>query len=573
MLRRGASRSSGRCCGRKPRVLRRRRCSRHARAAGRRSSPPAAGRRLDRALVVLPRGEGKNEYLPSLRGVRLRPALRARPLRRARARRCPCTAPATRPGLLLVDALPRARHARTRLAAFCIVVGRAQRAAHLRAGQAAVRRARRPDRRRARRVLARRCCTSAPRRADAVYLTLGLLAAIPLLVQRRIVLGAIALAVVSLFAWSLLAVGAWAAILVLARDGFKPALKLARSPADRAARASTRCSRSPPASTRSAPSTPRSDVYAVGIASPAPVRVLAVRLPHRVPADPRRADRLARARAPAAARARGDRDLRRDRDRRASLGFTKAETERIWLFLVPFVCLAAAPARPPPDAAGRRCSPCRPWSTSCCSTRCGERFGAAADQQPRVDPQRPAARRRRRRAIARRRAAALRRPGQPGRHQPPRAGVARAGPGRQRARADEAQAARAAPRAAAAAHARRPAPAQRPNAPPGSSWKRVRTTERPLRPSRVRRSIQPVAREREQQRRSRAAAAAARRASRAASTTSSSRLIASATRACGRASRCAARSTSGDRSLALHRLRRHSPPPSGLEHHPRYGRV
>ena len=25
------------------------------------------------------------------------------------------------------------------------------------------------------------------------------------------------------------------------------------------------------------------------------------------------------------------------------LGFTKAETERIWLFLVPFVCLAAAP--------------------------------------------------------------------------------------------------------------------------------------------------------------------------------------------------------------------------------------
>ena len=27
----------------------------------------------------------------------------------------------------------------------------------------------------------------------------------------------------------------------------------------------------------------------------------------------------------------------------AVLGFTKAETERIWLFLVPFVCLAAAP--------------------------------------------------------------------------------------------------------------------------------------------------------------------------------------------------------------------------------------
>src|SRR3954468_3335476 len=54
--------------------------------------------------------------------------------------------------------------------------------------------------------------------ADAVYLTLGLLAAIPLL-GRRPWLGALALAVVSLFAWSLLAVAAWAAILVLARDG------------------------------------------------------------------------------------------------------------------------------------------------------------------------------------------------------------------------------------------------------------------------------------------------------------------------------------------------------------------
>jgi hypothetical protein len=27
----------------------------------------------------------------------------------------------------------------------------------------------------------------------------------------------------------------------------------------------------------------------------------------------------------------------------ALAGFTKAETERIWLFLVPYVCLAAAP--------------------------------------------------------------------------------------------------------------------------------------------------------------------------------------------------------------------------------------
>jgi hypothetical protein len=31
----------------------------------------------------------------------------------------------------------------------------------------------------------------------------------------------------------------------------------------------------------------------------------------------------------------------------AVVGFTKAETERIWLFLAPFVCLAAAAERAP----------------------------------------------------------------------------------------------------------------------------------------------------------------------------------------------------------------------------------
>ncbi len=34
----------------------------------------------------------------------------------------------------------------------------------------------------------------------------------------------------------------------------------------------------------------------------------------------------------------------------AIAGFTKAETERIWLFLVPFVCLAAAPLVKRPTA-------------------------------------------------------------------------------------------------------------------------------------------------------------------------------------------------------------------------------
>src|SRR3954469_25003885 len=61
--------------------------------------------------------------------------------------------------------------------------------------------------------------------ADAVYLTLGLLAAIGLLGPRPW-MGALALAVASLFAWSLLAVAAWAALLLWVRDGFKAAVRL-----------------------------------------------------------------------------------------------------------------------------------------------------------------------------------------------------------------------------------------------------------------------------------------------------------------------------------------------------------
>ena len=59
--------------------------------------------------------------------------------------------------------------------------------------------------------------------ADAVYLTLGLLAAWPLAARswRARAAGAVALAVASFFAWSLLAVGAWAAIVTLRRDGLR----------------------------------------------------------------------------------------------------------------------------------------------------------------------------------------------------------------------------------------------------------------------------------------------------------------------------------------------------------------
>src|SRR5215217_7955108 len=65
--------------------------------------------------------------------------------------------------------------------------------------------------------------------ADAVYLTLGLLAAWPLARRslRARMLGGVMLAAASLFAWSLLAVGAWAAILAWRRHGLRSALALA----------------------------------------------------------------------------------------------------------------------------------------------------------------------------------------------------------------------------------------------------------------------------------------------------------------------------------------------------------
>src|SRR4051795_321610 len=172
---------------------------------------------LDRALFVGPKGEGKNEYLPSLaafdygprfvldRFAELVPSL-------------PVHSAGHPPGLLLtmhyvgLDTAPR-------LAAFCIGVGA------LSAPLTYVL---------ARRVMVERHARVAgvlaafspallhfgATSADAVYLTLGLLAAIPLMSARPATRagGALVLAVVSLFAWSLLAVAAWATLLVLARD-------------------------------------------------------------------------------------------------------------------------------------------------------------------------------------------------------------------------------------------------------------------------------------------------------------------------------------------------------------------
>jgi hypothetical protein len=182
---------------------------------------------------------------------------------------------------------------------------------------------------------------------DAVHLTLGVLAAWPLVARSWAAraAGAVALAVASFFAWSLLAVGAWAAIVVLRRDGWRVALGLC---AVCAAALVVFYALLYAGTGFDAPGTLRatSDVYRAGVASlrpysywllgsPAaflivlglPITWYALRARHT----------LALAIFAVLAVS-------------AAAGFTKAETERIWLFFAPFVCLAAAagPARHAP---------------------------------------------------------------------------------------------------------------------------------------------------------------------------------------------------------------------------------
>ncbi|WP_157592212.1 hypothetical protein [Solirubrobacter soli] len=292
---------------------------------------------LDRALFVGPKGEGKNEYLPSLaafdhgprfvldRFAELVPSL-------------PVHSAGHPPGLLLVmhylslDTSPR-------LTAFILFVGAASAPLTY--------------------VLARRLFDEPTARvagllaafapamlhfgatsADAVYLTLGLLAAIPL-VSGRPILGALALAVVSLFAWSLLAVAAWATLLVWAKDGFRAAVKLglitgAILLAFHAAFAAA--TGFDPLGTLQA----THQVYDIGIASRRPYAywlfgsptafLLILGVPIAWLALRSLGERAPHALAIAAVIAIS-----------CILGFTKAETERIWLFLAPLVILCAAP--------------------------------------------------------------------------------------------------------------------------------------------------------------------------------------------------------------------------------------
>lgn len=294
--------------------------------------------RLDSALYVGEAGEGKNEYLPSLaafdygprfvldRFAELVPAL-------------PVHSAGHPPGLLLTMHY-LGLDTSGKLAAFCILVGalsapltyalarqlfEQERTARI-AGVMA--------------VFAPALLHYGATSADAVYLTLGLLAAVPL-VAGRVWLGAALLAVISLFAWSLPAVAAWAAILALVKDGLRPALRLAviTGAVGLAFHAlfALATGFDPIGTLQST-----EDVYRVGIASRrpyafwlfgsptafllilgAPVFWLALRA-----LAERRPEAIAIAAVIAIS---------------AVLGFTKAETERIWLFLGPLVLVAAAP--------------------------------------------------------------------------------------------------------------------------------------------------------------------------------------------------------------------------------------
>jgi methylthioxylose transferase len=178
--------------------------------------------------------------------------------------------------------------------------------------------------------------------ADAVFLTLGLLAAWPLAARSWVAraAGALVLAAASFFAWSLLAVGAWAAIVALRREGWRTALAL-----------SALCGAvlvafyallhagtgfDPIGTIRAT-----EDVYRAGIATLRPywywlfgspvafLLVLGLPISHLALRALTTGRTLALAIATVIAVA-------------AVAGLTKAETERIWLFLAPFVCLAAA---------------------------------------------------------------------------------------------------------------------------------------------------------------------------------------------------------------------------------------
>jgi methylthioxylose transferase len=181
--------------------------------------------------------------------------------------------------------------------------------------------------------------------ADALFATLGVLAAVGLLARRPAnrVLGAAALALATFFSYALLAVGAWAALVRWRREGLGAALRLAAICAavlvvlfvaldlatgfDLVAAIRATDDRYREGIARLRPyvfwlfGSPAAFVLMLGPIAWFAARSLAAK----------EASAVALATVIAIS---------------VVAGYTKAETERIWIFLVPFACLAAARSLP-----------------------------------------------------------------------------------------------------------------------------------------------------------------------------------------------------------------------------------
>ena len=178
--------------------------------------------------------------------------------------------------------------------------------------------------------------------ADAIFMAVGAVAACLLVAQRRALraAGCVALAVAAFFSWALLAIGAWAAVVVLVREGPQRALVLAAGCGAAvlafdgglalaagydpigALRATEAYYRNSVASRRPYAfwvlGSPVAFAVMLGLPVAGAVLVAAQR---RVPAAVGLAVVIGVA---------------------SVAGFTKAETERIWLPFVPLACVAAA---------------------------------------------------------------------------------------------------------------------------------------------------------------------------------------------------------------------------------------
>jgi hypothetical protein len=179
--------------------------------------------------------------------------------------------------------------------------------------------------------------------ADALYATLGLLAILGLLSRRRLI-GPAGFALAAFFSYANLALGAWGVLVAARREGLRRAALLAASCglalAGSWALLYLTTGYDPLGAVRSAAS-----VYGEGIARTRPYEFWAFGSPAAFlvalgPITAWYALRAAARRNPAALA------LFSVLLVAAVLGFTKGESERIYLFLVPLVCIAAASAVP-----------------------------------------------------------------------------------------------------------------------------------------------------------------------------------------------------------------------------------